>query len=613
MRSKQSAQKISSKKYIPSTTQRQTPFYTILLAIAFTIGGFFRFYNLNWDSGHYFHSDERNLSWAVTRIRFFSHMNPEFFSYGSFPIYLYRIGAESMAHIKSDPSWTTDWAKITLVGRYFSATFSFATLFVMYRIAMIATSPFAALLTVWFTAFMPLLIQQAHFSITESMMTFWGALLTLICLSSIKQKRQIPSLLVGVLLGLASATKVSAISLVSIPLITLSIGLLQSSKSKKIALGTFFFMTILMLLYSIVTYIIVSPYTFLDWSSFIKALRFESRVALGYDVWVYVYQFIGTTSYLYPLKQFFYTQGVLLGLIAPLGLLYCAYKAIKTKSWTLIILFIWPICYFLYVGQWFTKFVRYLAPIYPFFAVATAILLDDARDKFKLIYTQEMSHFVIPSEAEESLAHARTLTRERSLRVSRDDVVLLILLVPIFSIPFLQALAFFHIYIAEQTRITASRWIYTNIPAGSKIFTEHWDEGLPIPLSQGLTPIIFDNKQLEIYQPDNDSKLQYYANNLSSADYIIINSRRLYGTLIHMISRYPITSRYYQKLFDGSLGFKKIAEFSVYPTIFIGPWSYEINDDHAEESFQVYDHPKAMVFKNTAHHSMESIVSLLMP
>ena len=84
---------------------------------------------------------------------------------------------------------------------------------------------------------------------------------------------------------------------------------------------------------------------------------------------------------------------------------------------------------------------------------------------------------------------------------------------------------------------------------------------------------------------------------------------------------YPITYKYYEKLFDGSLGFEKMAEFSSRPNIHLpfikicltpplaryGIVAYKTQecklpgisfvDDYADEMFTVYDHPKVIIFK----------------
>ena len=57
-----------------------------------------------------------------------------------------------------------------------------------------------------------------------------------------------------------------------------------------------------------------------------------------------------------------------------------------------------------------------------------------------------------------------------------------------------------------------------------------------------------------------------------------------------------MTTRYYDLLFQGELGFELVQEFPSRPRL--GP--VEFNDDDADESFTVYDHPKPIVFKKVA-------------
>jgi hypothetical protein len=216
-------------------------------------------------------------------------------------------------------------------------------------------------------------------------------------------------------------------------------------------------------------------------------------------------------------------------------------------------------------------------PIYPFLAIAAAFFVIET---FK---TLKKSSFLLAS------------------------VALLVFLVA----PLLQAIAFMHIYSAEQTRFTASAWIYDHIPKETKILTEHWDDGLPVTLAEEEHPGIYQTEQLTIYDDDNEKKIAYFAEKLSSAEYVIINSRRLYGTLINLEEKYPATSKYYKLLFNGSLSYQKVAEFTVYPTLSIGSWQWEFNDDTSEESFQVYDHPRIMIFQNTEHLSPSRITEIL--
>jgi len=179
-------------------------------------------------------------------------------------------------------------------------------------------------------------------------------------------------------------------------------------------------------------------------------------------------------------------------------------------------------------------------------------------------------------------------------------------LICFLSANFFWSLGFFKIYLTESTRITASKWIYKNLPSESKILNEHWDDGLPVSLPPNF-PQKYEIESLTIYEPDNLEKINYYAKKLAEADYLILNSRRLYGTLMFLPEKYPLTSRYYQLLFKEKLGYQKIAEFTAYPKLFF----WEINDDLSEETFQVYDHPKVIIFQNKSHFDFIKIKEIL--
>lgn len=154
-----------------------------------------------------------------------------------------------------------------------------------------------------------------------------------------------------------------------------------------------------------------------------------------------------------------------------------------------------------------------------------------------------------------------------------------------------------NIYTKPITRVTASEWIYENIPTGSTLLNEEWDDGLPLSLPR-QNPQIYMYKSVFMYDSDTPEKWQRIQPTIDAVDYIVITSNRAYGSTMNLPQRYPLTSKYYQALFDSSGNFNKVAEFTSYPCFPPGKYNlFCFNDDHSEEAFTVYDHPKVIIFQ----------------
>jgi len=521
------------------------------------IGGVLRFYNINWDRGYNFHPDERNIDAAVSRISFFDSMDPEFFAYGGLPVYLYRSTAEIMSSYTNDPSWLHDWGKINIIGRSFSALFSTLTIIAIYKLGSKLFDRKVGVLAAAFATFSPGLIQLAHFGITENFLTL---MVTLICIYSLKflDEAKIKNYAIsGSLLGIALAAKTSAVSFAVIPFTSIVL----ATFTRPLKIRNFYksiFLGLLFLVAGILFFLLLSPYTLLSWSKFVESMRYESGVVSGRLLVPYVLQFINTTPYAYQIKNLLWQIGpVVVASIVGFFLLFS--KLVKTRRKNLVVFLVFPVIYFLYVGSWHTKFIRYMLPMIPFLVIFASFVLFWVNRKSKRVGEILIVFFVATSV--------------------------------------LWGVAFFSIYTKPQTRISASLWIYENIEPGSTILGEHWDDGLPVHLSeiQNTNNYAYDIDQLTIYDADSRQKISYFSDELSRADYLILSSRRLYGTLINLTNHYPITSRYYKLLFSEELGYEKVGEFASYPSIF----RLQINDDSSEETFQVYDHPKVIIFKNT--------------
>ena len=535
---------------------------TLLIFLIITVGAFFRFYNLNWDEGHSFHPDERNIAASVSRVRFPDKLDPEFFAYGSFPIYIYRTAGEVLLKVTKDTSWNYEWGNINLVGRFFSALFSTLTIPLIYVLGRRLFNRYVGLFSAFFFSFCVGVIQTAHFAVTESILIFSVVSVTLLSLLILEHPtKKINYLLLGGLFGASLASKMSTISFLIIPLTSFFLTFNKRDyKHRFISIISFFVLGILI-------FLILNPYTVLRFEKFLESMRYESSVVSGALPVVYTLQFDKTFPYVFQIENFFWQMGILAG-FSVAGMIVIFSEGIKNRNKKYILFSLFPILYFAYVGSWHTKFIRYMDPLLPFLSISAAfflyLLIKDFKKLGKLI-----------------------------------SVVVVLLTI-------LWTIAFFLIYTREQTRITASRWIYENINPGADILTEHWDDGLPLTINSN-NPSQYKIDQLAIYDEDNENKVNYFSDKLSEADFVVINSRRLYGTLINLDDKYPITQRYYKLLFSGKLGYEKVAEFSSYPRLL----GFEINDDRSEETFQVYDHPKVMIFGNTKRLDKNTVYQII--
>lgn len=569
----------------PKNNQQRLSFFLLFLLVF--VGGALRFYNLNWDFGHYFHPDERNVVTAVYNLDIPKQLNPRFFSYGSFPFYLYKASIQAIAWLKKNPSWGAGGAMINVVGRTWSAFFGTLSIFLIYfltrqLIPHKRKSLDFGLLAATIFAFTPFLIQSAHYSTTESLLVFFIILISFLTLEYIQKPRL--KTLFFLILGSAAAvaTKASGLSYLLIPVLSFSLLIIRQKKKRRNHLISL----IIFSLGAVFMFLIFSPYTLLDYSHFKAAFDYESGVALGKLQVPYTLQFFKTTPFLFQLKSMFFTLGPIITLTGLIGFFLFARQSLFQKEWPRIPILTFFTIYFLYVGSWYAKQVRYFVPLYPYFIIFTVFLFH-ASEKY--------------------ITATKNKTKRKRLTLAWQALVIVTTATSV-----IHGLAFFSIYTRTQTRVAASQWIFSQIPPKAKIYTEHWDDGLPLPLKKYPSPSQYNIEQLAIYDQDNEQKRQYYATKLSQGDYIILCSRRLWGTLIHLEEKYPLTARYYQLLFSEQLGFKKVAEFSSYPCLGYPFFCFRyLKDEAVEETFQVFDHPRVIIFQNQNRFSQETLTRLL--
>lgn len=516
---------------------------TTILLLTFIL----RIYGINWDQGTHLHPDERMLMMVADRLHFFDKLNPDFFNYGSLPIYLLRGLAQIIDALFSVHLGNYDG--MLSLGRLLSTSIDVLTAYFVYLIAkLIFKNKKIALLSAFFYSISFFAIQNAHFFIVDTFLTFFVTALLYCLLLYLQQSTLKKILLLAIVSAAAITTKFTAI--VFIPVVVLTIIFKEFKQFKRLIFQLFLF-SFSLLIFSF----IFMPYAYLDWHKFLADVLLQIKLNSDPYVFPYTLQYVGTIPYLYYLKNvFLWGLGPPITILAFIGIFFLI-KHPRATRYTLYAT-CYYVFYFLIIGRSAVKFMRYMLPIYPFLALMAGY----------------------------------GLWKITNNKIARSVFLIACLL---------WTALFLNIYSHEHTRISATKWIKQNIPSGSTLAVEHWDDALPLSGGEKYKYV-----EMTLYdQPDDEQKWLVLNEKLKQTDYIILSSNRLYVPLQKLNDCqkfkicYPKTAEYYGKLFNGQLGFQKVAEFTVYPGFKIGSLRFEIPDDSADESFTVYDHPKVIIFK----------------
>ncbi len=548
--------------------------YEAYLLIIICVAFYLRTFNINWDDGYYFHPDERALIMTSLPVQFpsslstifsaESSLNPHFFAYGSFPIYLLKICAEVFSNI--NPILKV-YGGIHIVGRLISASFDTATVFVIYLICKRIFSKKVGILSSLLYAFSVLPIQLSHFFAVDTILTFFMTLTIFRLLVFNKKPTTMNSVLSGVSFGLSLSTKFSALILIPIIFITFIHVFFQKRKKIKIKKSNTIDKALIFILLSIVSFLFTQPYALIDFREFSQQTSAQTQMSNNAFIFPYTLQYVGKIPYLYELKNIFlWGLGPIIALFCILGIVFITIN--NGKKILTLLPFVYVVVYFFVFGRFAVGFIRYMLPIYPILTIFGGWFLSEIVIKY------------VPKKY------------IKNYFTNKFTILFFVFIISIYPISFLS------IYLRPNTRIQASDWINKNIPQGSKIAVEHWDDSLPVYGMQNYTQIT-----LPLYDPDTKEKWKSIESTLRVTDYIIIASGRLYLPLQKLTDCknlpsnrcYPLTASYYKDLFSGKLGFIKIKEFKSEPTIPL--INIGINDISADENFTVFDHPKIMIFK----------------
>ncbi|MCI0474839.1 MAG: glycosyltransferase family 39 protein, partial [Anaerolineales bacterium] len=477
-----------------------------------------------------------------------SPLNPKFFAYGSFPIYLLRIlGAFAPTPALVVP-WREDFVGLALLGRALSALFDLGTIALTFLLARRLYDATTGLIASACIAVTVLHIQLSHFYAVDTLLTLLVVATMFFAARFAQAGKRLDAIALGIAFGLALATKVSAAPLV-VPIV---VAVVQASRraEEQRSRGEMpprspapllpykeSFAQIWraratlarILAVALAAFIVTQPYALLDPIRYFGQIGTESLVARGWLDYPYTRQYADTLPFVYPIVQSsVWGMGLPLGIFAWLGSALFAYRFWRARDWRDGLILSWALVYFLIVGGQYAKYLRYLLPLLPFLFLMAASSFKVQSSRFKVL----------------RFTHHALLSTVYGL---------------LLTVSLGYALAFTSLYSREHPWLTISKWIYANVPPNATIAVEHWDDVLPVPIQMAdatRAPSEYKTLMLPMYDDDNATKLEMIVNTLNESDYIVLATQRLSAPITRLPQRYPISSRYYHLLFSGQLGFE---------------------------------------------------------
>jgi hypothetical protein len=563
-----------------------------VLVVIVAVGAALRLTGNDWDSGAHLHPDERylsivsdNVEWPPSVGGYFDVERSSLSPYNTEPGQAYVYGQLPLITTKGVATLIgrDGYDELYLVGRRLSAILDVASIVLVFMIGSSLLLPFGRRIATWgallgaaLYALSALAIQLSHFFTVESWLVF--STLLAFYLALLVGRRPLDAGRTGSLallagtgsaVALATASKASGLLVLLPVVIALALrpgeGLDRTTRALSIV-GSFLAVAVA----GYLTFRLVSPYAF-EHSSWLDlrpneryraALEAQQRAIGGESLYPPAYQWLLSEPFVDPLRNLLvWGLGLPLGIAAIAGTIWLLVDTAKgvrrktdgTPSAVLVplMLLAFVVVTFAYFGSRFAHSIRYLVPIVPFLCCCAA---------FAVVALYRRSRGATLAVAAALLAGT-----------------------------LLYGVSFQQIYRRPHTRVVASEWIFANVPEGSSIVNEHWDDALPVR----APPERYRLRELAVFDPDDESKLRKLYDGLAGADYYVLSSPRASATIGRLPERFPLMWRFYRLLEDERLGFRRAAEFTSYPSLF----GVELVDEDAEEAFWVYDHPPVAIYE----------------
>jgi hypothetical protein len=560
----------------------------VLLALVVALGAAVRFYGLSWGAPYkHFHIDEHFVFLGAVEMRkefWAAALSPKFFMYSPLPMYL-LIGLMEIYERVLHPFDLNDpvhGVRFMVLGRAISATFGTATIVLVHAIARRVSGPAAGLVAAILTAAGVLHLRESHFFSVDVTLTFFSVLAWLLLVRVATEGTTRVYVLSGVAIGLAVLCKYSAAFLVIVAGVAHLCAPGRPARGSSVAAwARWLWKGALPGMVAVITFFVLDPLVLAHFDKFRADVHANVTGPMSGElraIWMAQFTNVEPLSY-------WVTNILWWGLGAPFEIWSLAGVAwlLARRDRLGVMAAAFPIAYYLAAAQTITPYARYGVPLVPALAVAAGVLSGDL------------------------------LSRPRWRRLAAVATTLVV--VPTV----LYAAAYMNVFIKPDSRLTASTWLERRVPEGARILVEP-SHNIP-PTGRYLTHPSFHTDYVLwdrfaerrdyyhlfgldtyrfLYSPraTDEEKRAYIQERLALVDYILMDDTFVQFYEHLPASEHGVVKQYYDDLFAGRLGFELMRTFKVYPAL----GGVEINDDAAELSFRLFDHPRIFVFGRRPCH-----------
>lgn len=566
----------------------------LLAALATLLGAAFRFYRLDWGAPYFhFHMDEHYVFMGAELLRRNpdeAAMSGKFFMYSPGPMYAVnylRSAWEWWAGAPLDLTTQRDQVTYMVLGRAFSAALGTLTIPAVYAVAARAAGRAAGVTAAFLIAFSVLHVRESHFFTVDASLSFFSVVSWLFLVRTVQQNGWPSTIGSGIALGFAALSKYTAVYLG--PLIALAELLSPRSPRRLQPISAWIrpvLQTIVAGAVGIATFLLLDPLVLRHWDKFRQDIRDQvTTPLLGVSQPIFFAHFTNVDS-----PRLYWLTNLLWWGLGPVfeiaALAALAWLVAVRRDRVAYMLAAIPLGFWLAAGQSVAPFMRYAVPLAPALSIVVGV------------------------------AAAGWLQHPRFRRPAMALVAVILASTAFW------AGAYSNIYRSEDARVAAARWIVRNLPHEANVLVEPTHNTPPMgsyrtnvdfygdhviwgafnhPRGEAERHDYYRLYALDVYRylynsdlTDQDRR-DYITRRLSLVDWIVMDDTYVQWYDALPAEEYGVVKEYYRELFEGRLGFELVETFKVYPSLF----GVTINDDRAELTFRLFDHPRIFIFRRT--------------